>query len=117
MIGERVKQRRLELGLTQDELAKRMGYKSKSTINKIEKDINDVSQSKMVELARALSCDVSYFIYGNEETPEEAQQRRLMIYASLITKKYAKLTEQNKKIVDNLVDSLLKSQGGGSDEG
>ena len=35
-IGERIKERRIELGYTQDELAKKCGYKSRSSINKIE---------------------------------------------------------------------------------
>ncbi len=32
-IGQRVKLRREELGLSQEELAKRIGYKSKTSIN------------------------------------------------------------------------------------
>lgn len=35
-IGERIKKRRLELGMTQDELAKKLGYKSRSSVNKLE---------------------------------------------------------------------------------
>ena len=35
-IGERIKYRREQLGLSQDELARRLGYKSRSSINKIE---------------------------------------------------------------------------------
>ena len=46
-IGKRIKIKREELGLTQEDLAKRMGYKSKSTINKIELGINDITQSTM----------------------------------------------------------------------
>lgn len=35
-IGQRVKIRREELGMSQEELATKVGYKSKSSINKIE---------------------------------------------------------------------------------
>lgn len=35
-IGEKVRQRRIELGLSQEELALKMGYKSRTSINKIE---------------------------------------------------------------------------------
>ena len=49
--GERVKERRIELGWTQEELAEKMGYKSKSSINKIELGINDVTQSKIIKFA------------------------------------------------------------------
>ena len=40
-IGENIQRMRKALGWTQEDLAKRMGYKSKSTINKIELGIND----------------------------------------------------------------------------
>lgn len=61
-IGERILQRRKELGLTQEELAMRMGYKSKSTINKIEKGYNDVSQSNVVKFAEALGVTAAYLM-------------------------------------------------------
>lgn len=60
-VGERIKQRRLELGLTQSDLAKLMGYKSNTTINKIELGINDVVQSKLVEFAKVLKVSPTYF--------------------------------------------------------
>ena len=53
-VGKNIAQRRKALGMTQEELAKRMGYKSKSTINKIELGINDVVQSKIVKFANVL---------------------------------------------------------------
>lgn len=52
---KRIKQRREELGITQDELAKKVGYKSRSTIAKIESGVNDIPQSKIKEFAEALS--------------------------------------------------------------
>ena len=61
-IGDRIKARRLELGLTQDELAKKLGYKSRSTINKIELNINDITQPKIVEFAAALETSVMYLM-------------------------------------------------------
>ena len=36
-LSRRILQRRLELGLSQEELAQRMGYRSKSSITKLEK--------------------------------------------------------------------------------
>lgn len=60
-VGEKIKQRRLELGLTQSDLAKLMGYKSNTTINKIELGINDVVQSKLIEFAKVLKVSPTYF--------------------------------------------------------
>ena len=61
-IGDRIKARREELGLTQDELAKKMGYTSKSTVNKVEKGINDVTQSNIVKYAEQLNTTVAYLM-------------------------------------------------------
>ena len=44
-IGKRIKARREELGMTQAELAKRLGYKSKTTIAKIESGVNDIGHN------------------------------------------------------------------------
>lgn len=61
-IGKNIMARRKELGLTQEELAKRLGYKSKSTINKIENGTNDIPQSKVVKFAEALGTTPAYLM-------------------------------------------------------
>ena len=53
-VGENILRLRKELGWTQEELATKMGYKSKSTINKIELGINDIPQSKIAKFAEVL---------------------------------------------------------------
>lgn len=53
-IGQRIKRRREELGMSQQELANRVGYKSRSSINKIELGINDVGQTALQKIAAAL---------------------------------------------------------------
>lgn len=67
-IGEIIAARRKELGLTQEELALRVGYKSKSTINKIELGINQLRQKKIVAFADALDTTPSYLM-GWTDTP------------------------------------------------
>lgn len=61
-IGERIRERREQLGLSQDDLAKLMGYKSRSTINKIESGVNDITQSKVVAFAKALETTPAYLM-------------------------------------------------------
>lgn len=56
---ERIKKRREELDLSQDELAQKLGYKSRSTIAKIEKGENDITQSKIAAFAQALQTTPS----------------------------------------------------------
>lgn len=58
-IGENIRKRRIELKMTQEELAIRVGYSSKTTINKIEQGVNDVQQSKIEQFAKALNTSPS----------------------------------------------------------
>ena len=53
-IGEKILYLRKQQSMTQGELAKKLGYKSKSTINKIEVGINNIPQNKIVQFATAL---------------------------------------------------------------
>jgi transcriptional regulator with XRE-family HTH domain len=69
-IGDRIRYRREELGYSQDELARRLGYKSRSSINKIEKDASGLPQTKIAAIANALNTTPSY-IMGWEETQKK----------------------------------------------
>lgn len=64
-IGERIRELRIKKGLSQEELAKSVGYtsnNSRSTINKIEQGQNDIAQSKLKAYAIALDTTVSYLL-------------------------------------------------------
>lgn len=65
-IGDRIKARRIELDMSQDELARLVGYKSRSSINKIESDGRLLPQRKIMEIANALNTTPAY-IMGWEE--------------------------------------------------
>lgn len=68
-INARIKARREQLGLTQDELARRLGYKGKSSINKIELGKACVPSKKIEDFALELDTTVSYLM-GFEDSPE-----------------------------------------------
>lgn len=57
-----IRKRREELGMSQEELAKKMGYKSRSSINKIEMGENDIPQSKIAAFANALNTTPAYLM-------------------------------------------------------
>lgn len=64
---ERIKNRRNELNMSQEELATKLGYKSRSTIAKIEAGINDIPQSKIQAFADALETTPSYLMGWDDE--------------------------------------------------
>lgn len=75
--GSKIKRLREQKGLTQLELANMIGFTSKSSIAKIEKDARGVSMPKIKAIAEALHVSVLYLIgledeYGNP-IQEEAE--------------------------------------------
>lgn len=67
--GERVKARREELNMTQEELALRIGYKSRASINKIEMDKRNMKQSQIATLAEALHTTPGYLMGWKDKMP------------------------------------------------
>lgn len=66
-VGIKIKEIRTLRGLSQEELATKMNYRSRSTINKIELGIADVSSSKIKEFAKVLNVSVSYLMGWEED--------------------------------------------------
>lgn len=63
-VGANIKKRRFELRMSQQELADAMGYKTRSTIAKIESGENDVSQKKLQKFATVLDTTVEALVTG-----------------------------------------------------
>ena len=72
-IGSRIRRRREELGMSQNELAQKLGYKSRSTINKIELDQRNLKQSKIMAIAEALSTTPAYIMGWEEDKSKQLQ--------------------------------------------
>lgn len=102
MIGKKLKERRLELGLTQEELAHMVGYTSKSTINKIEKDYHDVNQTTLLKLSKALDVSPTFFIEDAHVNPLPSPSVRA--YAE----KLAGLPPEQQQNVFSYIDFLIK---------
>ena len=66
-IGTLIKERRIELGMTQDDLAEKTGYKTRSSINKIEKGCNDLPRNKIELFAKALNVPQAYFLSDDRQ--------------------------------------------------
>lgn len=116
-IGERIKQSRESLGITQQELADRMGYKSKATINKVELGINDITQTNIKKYSEVLGVSISYLM-GWEDEERKYDYVDTDLIASIITSKsdmefvktYGKLNPENKSKVNDIAKALLFTQ-------
>ena len=77
-IGQRIKKRRLELGLTQEELGAKIGVQ-RAAINKYETGlVQNIKRSTQQKLADALGIDVVSLFYPVEDRPN-----RIKVYGSV----------------------------------
>ena len=114
-IGDRIKKRRLELGMTQDELAKAAGYKWRSSINKIELGGQKLPQIQIEKIAKALKVTPSYLAGWEEEEyiTEEGKPRlmsELLAQDEEMLEKYFKLSVENRETLIGIIDTLLQAQ-------
>jgi transcriptional regulator with XRE-family HTH domain len=95
ILAQRIKQRREELHLSQEELAKKLGYKSRSTINKIEMGKNDITQHKIAAFAKALQTTPAYLMGWEEEnSPEEP---KLTVGERMLLELFRQIPEEQQK--------------------
>lgn len=100
-IGKRIKCRREALNMSQAELARQAGYTSRSTITRIERDGNGISQDKIAAIAKALKTTPSYLMGWEDEEVAEltAMQEETMA-------KFLMLSQEHQLIIKNIVDTL-----------
>ena len=60
-----IRKRRLEIGMTQKELAEKCGYKDHTTINQIENGLVDITFGRLEQIASALGTSVIVLIMGD----------------------------------------------------
>ena len=120
-VGERIRQRRIELGMSQSDLAKKMGYSGKSSVCKAETYGNDVTTSKVRKFADALGVTSAYLMGWEDEYIEiektvdnfDAMQKRMETYFELVSDKklvdkILKLSAEQKQLIESMVDQMLK---------
>lgn len=66
-IGDRIKSRRIQIGLSQTELADKLGFKSKASISRIEQGVQSLPQSRIIDMARALETSPDYLLGWNDD--------------------------------------------------
>lgn len=69
-----IKEKRLLLGMTQTDLAKKLGYSDKSMIAKIEKGQVDLPQSKILDFAKALDVSPGDLMGWEDENKADLSQ-------------------------------------------
>lgn len=112
-VGERIKQAREAKGMSQQELAEKMGYKDRSSISKIEKNKDDdIMLDAVQKIADVLGCSPLYLMgWETEESQNDTQKTsdRIKTYAEFINL-YEQLNDSNRELVDNMLKALSSKQ-------
>ncbi len=110
-VGENIFRMRKQLNWTQEELALKMGYKSKSTINKIEMGINDIPQSKIVQFAEVLGTTPAHLMGWEEDikndSPTEAE---LSEGEQILLDLFRRVPEDKQELVLQMIRVALGNQ-------
>lgn len=117
LFGMNLKKLRLEKGMSQDELAKKLGYKGRSAINKIETGVNDMPRDMVVRCAEVLGVsplDLFFYEYLPDTDVHIPTQKDLLIDALDVTIKNESvrnavhaILEESKSLPVSKLDQIL----------
>ena len=110
IFGENLRRIRQAKGITQDELAKALGYINRSSINKIESGRSDMPRSKIEQAARFLGVS-PLDLFKNEPLESDAILDTEVDQVLLsITKDFDKLNDTNRMKLSVYFQALMDSQ-------
>lgn len=110
-VGERIKWVRENKGMSQEELAKKMGYKDRSSVTKIEKGSDDnIYMDTIQKVADILECSPLYLM-GWEKYQDNLNKQieRFEKYDQFISL-YEQLPKNYQALVDNMLITLTEKQ-------
>lgn len=109
MMSKRIRQKRLELGLTQEELANKLGLQ-KSAIAKYENGrVTNIKRGTIQLMSDLFQVSPSWLMGLSEDSSEAMIKGSIRAEEDLAhIKKYYLLSHEKRQIVDNLIDQLLE---------
>lgn len=97
--GDRIRARRIELKMSQEELAKKLGYQHKTSINKIELGHQNLTQSKIVKIAEALETTPAYIMGWEDEPQTEKEKQFVELYSTMSADQQDRILEYMRFII------------------
>ena len=116
-VGDRIREIRVSLEISQTELAKRAGYSDKTRISKIENSGNEISMKQVKRIAKALNVDSAYLMGWLPEDTDRAKDIRSAYLTNVfklsddeveLIEAYRLLDETGKKYTHNFVLANVK---------
>ncbi|MBQ2974184.1 MAG: helix-turn-helix transcriptional regulator [Clostridia bacterium] len=102
LLGIRIKQKRKEIGKTQEVLAESLGV-TVGYVSQIERGITKVNLETLSEICAILDTDLVFFLTGIVVNQKNYFQEDLI-------RKYSNLSDNKKKLLINFIDLLCESE-------
>jgi len=107
-VGGRIRERRIMLGLSQQQMAHMIGVTYQQT-HKYERGINRISAGRLFEIARVLKVPVSYFFEGLGDRPEGGTLTGRQRMCLELARNFARITnERHQEALSRLARTLAR---------
>ena len=111
-VGQNILKRRKELKMTQEDLAKKLGYKSISAIAKIENGMNGLNQSKLARIAEILETSPSALMGWTRTEAEIDADMELLARIDKdeefkkMARQYYAMSEKQQEYIRSMVETM-----------
>jgi transcriptional regulator with XRE-family HTH domain len=113
-VGARVRERRIMLGITQQELAERLGVTYQQE-HKYERGINRISAGRLYQMGNALGVPASSFFEGLGDEPERRLGERERMTLELV-RSFGEITDPRfQQALAELARALAQPEASGDD--
>ena len=112
-VGDRIRATREKLGMSQTDLAKKMGYSGKTSIHRVENSGNDVTLKTVSKFANALDVTESYLM-GWEDGEIELMDGKAELLAKITmddewlecSALYYSFSDEKRKLIRNTINAF-----------
>lgn len=107
-IGNRIKKERNNLGITQEELAIKLGLNNKSSISQYESGDAIPSDDIKFEMSKIFNCSIDYLLGKIDEKNPTSDLDENLLRIGLSLKDYRPPTEKQKKQIEEFAKLVLE---------
>lgn len=105
-IYDRIKFLRVSQGMSQADLAEKVGYIGRSAISKVENGERDISQSMIAKYAEALGVSPTFLLYGEETPTNQKDDGRVQEFVEL----FGQLSDEQKTLIIASIKGILSNK-------
>ena len=116
-VGARIRERRIMLGLSQQQLAQMIGVTYQQA-HKYERGLNRISAGRLYEISQVLGVPVSWFFDGLQRTDQPAEMTQRQRMCLELARNFAAIdNEKHQEALSQMARALAGQSGAGGEGG